>query len=87
MGLPWLGYVYGWLAARIFKQANPDAIAISIETGLQNTAVAIVLLNFSLEQPTADLITIVPVSVAIMTPVPLMIIYVIKFLVKKLKEM
>ena len=34
---------------------SQDVIAIAIETGIQNTGVAILLLRFSLPQPDADL--------------------------------
>jgi solute carrier family 10 (sodium/bile acid cotransporter), member 3/5 len=78
LGLPWLGYTFGWLSAKIFKQSNPDAIAISVETGIQNTGISIFLLAFSLDQPMADLTTVVPVAVAIMTPFPLLSIYLIQ---------
>jgi sodium/bile acid cotransporter 3/5 len=56
-GLPWLGYFCGWLLARLFKQPPNDTLAISIETGIQNTGIAIFLLRFSLGQPEADLTT------------------------------
>ncbi len=75
MGLPWLGFAFGWIASKIFGQPNPDALAISIETGIQNTGISIYLLTFSLDQPEADLTTVVPVAVAIMTPFPLLIMY------------
>jgi sodium/bile acid cotransporter 3/5 len=78
LGLPWLGYTFGWVFAKLFRQSSPDSIAISVETGIQNTGIAIFLLTFSLEQPTADLTTVVPVAVAIMTPFPLLGIYLIQ---------
>ncbi|KAH9643167.1 hypothetical protein HF086_010619 [Spodoptera exigua] len=56
MGIPWLGYCAGYLVARLFRQPHPDALAISIETGIQNT--------------------VVPVSCAIMTPIPMTCIYI-----------
>lgn len=78
LGLPWLGYMFGYITAKIFRQPNPDAIAISVETGIQNTGISIFMLTFALEQPMADLTTVVPVSVAIMTPFPLLGLYIIK---------
>jgi len=57
LGLPWLGYSSGWLLARLFKQPPSDTLAISIETGIQNTGISIFLLRFSLGQPEADLTT------------------------------
>lgn len=83
MGLPWLGYSFGWLSSKLFKQANADAIAIAVETGIQNTGISIFLLQFSLEQPMADLTTVIPVAVAIMTPFPLLSI----FLIQKLRQL
>lgn len=76
LGLPWLGYLCGLVFARLCKQSPDDTLAISIETGIQNTGIAIFLLRFSLGQPEADLTTVVPVAVAIMTPLPLMVMYI-----------
>ncbi|CAK1541047.1 unnamed protein product [Leptosia nina] len=76
MGIPWLGYAAGYLVAVACKQSHPDALAISIETGIQNTGIAIFLLRYALPQPEADLTTVVPVAVAIMTPIPMTIIYI-----------
>ncbi|XP_043679524.1 ileal sodium/bile acid cotransporter-like isoform X1 [Vespula pensylvanica] len=78
MGLPWLGFIFGMLVSLIFKQSRPDIIAIAIETGIQNTGVAIFLLRFTLKPPADDLTTVVPVSSAIMTPIPLIILYIVK---------
>lgn len=74
--LPWLSYLLGYLAAWIFRQPYPDCLAISLETGIQNTGIAIFLLRATLPKPQDDLTTVIPVSVAIMTPVPLLIMYV-----------
>lgn len=82
LGLPWLGYGLSWIVAKLLKQTQPDALTIAIETGIQNTGIAIFLLRFSLPQPQADLTTVIPVSVAIMTPFPLLALY----LCKKYKE-
>ena len=43
--------------AIVFKQPAPDALAIAIETGIQNTGIAIFLLRFALEPLHADLTT------------------------------
>lgn len=73
--LPWLGYFVGWLAALIFRQEYEDRLAIAIEAGIQNTGIAIFVLRSALNQPEADLTTVLPVSVAIMTPFPLLAFY------------
>ncbi|XP_030754009.1 ileal sodium/bile acid cotransporter-like isoform X2 [Sitophilus oryzae] len=76
MGVPWLGYFLGYILAKIFKQPQENALAIAIETGIQNTGIAIYLLRFTLEPLHADLTTVIPVAVAIMTPFPLTAIYI-----------
>lgn len=72
LGLPWLGYLLGYICARLSKQTAADCMAIALETGIQNTGIAIFLLRLALPQPAADLTTVIPVSVAIMTPLPLL---------------
>ncbi|EDV34304.2 uncharacterized protein Dana_GF21239 [Drosophila ananassae] len=78
MALPGLGYIFAWLAAKLLHQNSADALTIAIETGIQNTGIAIFLLTTTLPRPEADLTTVVPVSVAIMTPLPLLGIYLYK---------
>ncbi|OXU28173.1 hypothetical protein TSAR_001502 [Trichomalopsis sarcophagae] len=85
MGLPWLGFIFGLIVAFICRQPDQDIRAIAIETGIQNTGVSIFLLRFSLTQPAADLTTVVPVSCAIMTPLPLTILYIIKLVLDRRK--
>jgi len=77
IGLPWAGYIFAYILAKVLRQSNPDSLAIAIETGVQNTGIAIYLLQV-LEQPAADLTIVVPVSVAIMTPFPLLAMYIVQ---------
>ncbi|XP_068991916.1 kinase D-interacting substrate of 220 kDa B isoform X5 [Neodiprion pinetum] len=86
IGLPWLGYLFGYLLALVLRQPGPDVTAISVETGVQNTGISIFLLRFSLPQPAADLTTIAPVSVAIMTPIPLTILWIVKLIMDRRKK-
>jgi len=69
MLLPWLGYLLGGGLAIILRREWEDVVAIAIETGVQNTGLSIFALRFSLAQPEADLTTVLPVAVAIMTPI------------------
>lgn len=57
MALPWIGYLSGYLMGLILRQNAPDCLTIAIETGIQNTGIAIFLLRFALPQPEADLTT------------------------------
>lgn len=73
-----MGFIFGWILSKIFKRSNPDTLAIAIETGVQNTGIAISLLRLTLTQPEADRTTVIPVAVAIMTPFPLLLLYIIQ---------
>lgn len=75
LALPLFGYTAGWLISFILRQEKVDRLAIAIESGIQNTGIAIFILQFALGQPEADLTTVIPVSVAIMTPIPLIGFY------------
>uniref|UniRef100_A0A1A9X1H0 Uncharacterized protein n=1 Tax=Glossina brevipalpis TaxID=37001 RepID=A0A1A9X1H0_9MUSC len=74
--LPWIGYVIGWIMAKICKQSSKDCLTIAIETGIQNTGIAIFMVNFTLMQPLADITNAVPVANSLMTPMPLLLIYI-----------
>lgn len=56
MGLPWLGFICGSIIMAICRQPQGAIRAIAIETGIQNTGIAIFLLRF-MGQPDADLTT------------------------------
>lgn len=76
MGLSWIAYIVGWCVASLFKQKHEDCVAIAIEAGIQNTGISIYILRTALDQPQADLTTIIPVSVALMTPIPLLFYFI-----------
>lgn len=57
MLLPLLGYVLGAVIAWALGQPPADILAIAVETGIQNTGIAIFMLQFCLKQPAADLTT------------------------------
>lgn len=97
MVIPWMGYTVGYIVAKLSKQPDPDALAIAIEIGIQNTGISIFLLRFALDSLYADLTTginilicnfydyfphifflVIPVSVAIMTPFPLGLLFIFK---------
>lgn len=73
-----LGYAFGGAAAAIMRQSWSDALTIAVETGIQNTGIAIFILRVTLDQPEADINTVVPVAVAIMTPIPLVTLLVLQ---------
>lgn len=85
LALPWAGYFFAFCMAKGFRQPKEDCIAIAVETGIQNTGIAIFLLTYSLSQPAADLTIVVPVAVAIMTPLPLLALYCVQKIRDKCK--
>jgi len=70
--LPWLGFAFGCLFSKLCRRQREDIIAIAIETGIQNTGMAIFMLWFTLDHPLGDLAAVVPVAVATLTPFPLL---------------
>lgn len=62
MALPWIAYLVGWSIATLFKQKHEDRVAIAIEAGIQNTGIAIYILRTTLDQPQADLTTVVSIK-------------------------
>merc|ERR1711899_188083 len=77
-----IGFAFGCTLARLTKRPPEDVIAIAIETGVQNTGMAIFILWFTLDQPLGDMTAVVPVAAATMTPIPLLL----GLLVKKITE-
>jgi len=56
-----LGFLLGWLLARVFKYQPPEAQAISIEVGMQNSGLAAVLAR---KHFAADPLTAVPAALS-----------------------
>jgi len=72
MGLPWMGFLFGFSFAKLCKRPIEDVVAIAIETGVQQTGMSIFILWFTLDQPMGDMTAVIPVAAAIMTPFPLL---------------
>ncbi|XP_068246599.1 ileal sodium/bile acid cotransporter-like [Palaemon carinicauda] len=76
--LPISGYTIGTLMAKVCCLQWKEAIAVGIETGVQNTMLSIIILTVAIEKPTANIAAVVPGTNTLFTPVPLLIIYIIK---------
>merc|ERR1711892_713311 len=72
LALPWLGFAFGCLFSKLCRRERKDIIAIAVETGIQNTGMAIFMLWFTLDHPAGDLAAVIPVAVATLTPFPLL---------------
>jgi len=71
--LPLFGFMCGCLISIVSRRSPADVTAIAIETGIQNTGIAIVLLKFSFAPEIADASALLPVIVACFTPLPLLV--------------
>uniref|UniRef100_A0A6A7GBX6 Ileal sodium/bile acid cotransporter-like n=1 Tax=Hirondellea gigas TaxID=1518452 RepID=A0A6A7GBX6_9CRUS len=86
LALPVIGYLLGIVVSMLLRLDRPDVIAISIETGIQNAAIALFILNATLEAPAGQLAAVVPAASVIMTPVPLVIAYIVKTIYGKVQS-
>lgn len=71
--VPYVGFLFGGLVALLACQSWQRIRTIAIETGIQNTGIAIVLLKVSLPQPDNDISIVAPIAAAIFTPIPMLI--------------
>lgn len=55
--IPWTGFLLGLLTSKFARFSKPDIISMTIESGIQNTGIAIYMLKVCLPQPDADLTT------------------------------
>ncbi|XP_070178201.1 sodium/bile acid cotransporter 5-like [Littorina saxatilis] len=81
--LPYIGYTVGGLVSLIFRQPCYRIKTIAIETGIQNTSIAYLLLVFSLPAPDGDMAAVGPMASAIMTPLPLFVLVIVYLLYKR----
>lgn len=71
--VPYIGFLFGGLVALVTRQTWTRIRTIAIETGIQNTGIAIVLLKVSLPPPDNDISIVAPIAAAIFTPIPMLI--------------
>lgn len=71
--VPYIGFLFGGVMAVITRQSWTRIRTIAIETGIQNTGIAIVLLKVSLPPPDNDISIVAPIAAAIFTPIPMVI--------------
>jgi len=75
--LPYVGFSISGVVAFILRQPPPRIFTIAIETGFQNTLLAIILMKLSLPQPDADMSIVGPVAISTASVLPLWIAYAI----------
>ncbi|XP_037794303.1 ileal sodium/bile acid cotransporter-like [Penaeus monodon] len=85
IALPSLGYLSGMAIAFLFKMPPKEIIAISVETGVQNYTIALIILQVTLESPAGEISAAVPAAATLFTPVPLLTMLVIKRVYDRVK--
>ena len=73
--LPILGYICGYLAGKFIVRDTKKAATISLETGFQNMALAMLMLNVSLPSPESDLAGVIPLLYSCLCPIAPMIVF------------
>lgn len=78
MLLPWSGFTVGFLIASLLRQGFVNALTVSIETGIQNAGISIIIVSFTLPHPDSDLTLIMPICAIMLTPFPLVVAFIFK---------
>ena len=81
--LPWFGFIGGAILSVIGIRDKKKSIAICVETGIQNTAVAILFLSLTFPQPEADIALANPILVSMAIPVPFLLLVIAKSILGK----
>jgi len=84
--LPWCGFMFGCFTSILLRQDPKDVTAIAIETGIQNTGIAIMLLKLSFPDGDGDVSMLLPIIVACFTPGPLLLGFAIHSTTKYFKS-
>ncbi len=71
--LPWIGTFLSGLVAYVLGQPWYRAKTVGIETALQNTALTLFMLKYTLPQPEADIAAVMPLIGTLLAPIPLCI--------------
>ena len=69
--LPWVGFLLAGFLAFLCRRSRAEILTISIETGIQSSGIAILVLIYSMPQPEGDIGAVMPIVVSIFTPLPL----------------
>lgn len=84
--LPFLGFIFGGIIARIFLSDWKLVKTIGIEAGIQNTGIAFMIFMYSFPQPYATQAMIVPMVVAFLSTKPFWLILLIRNQVQKYQK-
>ncbi|KAM3183173.1 hypothetical protein ACTXT7_010868 [Hymenolepis weldensis] len=80
--LPWFGFLLAGFLAYVCRRSRAEILTISIETGIQSSGIAILILIYTMPQPEGDIGAAMPIVVSIFTPLPLAAL----LIVQKIRE-
>lgn len=69
--LPYIGYLIGGVLAAIARLPWERIKTVAIETGMQNTGIAMILMMYAFPPPDGNIAAVAPIASAVMTPLPL----------------
>jgi hypothetical protein len=81
--LPWFGFIGGAVVSFIGIRDKKKTIAICVETGIQDTAVAIFFLRLTFPQPESDVALANPILVSMAIPIPFLVLVITRSIMKK----
>jgi len=81
--LPWFGFIGGAIISLVILRDRKKIIAICIETGIQNTAVAIFFLRLTFPQPESDIALANPILVSMAIPIPFLLLVLTRAILKR----
>ncbi len=81
--LPWFGFIGGVIISLVGIRDKKKTIAICIETGIQNTAVAIFFLRLTFPQPESDIALANPILVSMTIPIPFLVLIITRSILIK----
>ncbi len=81
--LPWFGFIGGAIISLIGIRDRKKTIAICIETGIQNTAVAMFFLRLTFPQPESDVALANPILVSMAIPIPFLALVITRSIMRR----
>ncbi|XP_005187888.1 hepatic sodium/bile acid cotransporter [Musca domestica] len=76
--LPLLGYILSFILTKLLCRTATDSMTIAIETSVLNMSLPIVLLEYTMSQPMADMLIVVPITSALVSLCLVLIFYIVR---------
>ncbi|XP_023296385.2 sodium/bile acid cotransporter [Lucilia cuprina] len=76
--LPIIGYILSFVLSKILCRSITDAMTIAVETSVLNMSLPIVLLEYTVTQPMADMLIVVPILSALLSLCLIVIFYIVR---------